>query len=125
MLMVRRNETLEEICDRALSVATRSGNIVQFEYDLKRYQAEPAGFVQCVGVLYTEREPRYPSPDEEMVLLLGTLSKQMPKEWGIDFAAESPDGSKIVIEKRFQSGVLFDPANRPIRKFRLKEESVA
>ena len=57
----------------------------------------------------------------------------MPQQWGqavqwtegTDFAAESQDGSKIVIENRFQSGVIFDPANRPIRKFRLKEESAA
>lgn len=40
-----------------------------------------------------------------------------------DFSAEAVDGSKIVIEKRFQSGVIFDPENRPIRKFRLKEEA--
>ena len=53
----------------------------------------------------------------------------MPQMWGmgVDFSAEAKDGSKIVLsgEKRFQSGVIFDPANRPIRKFRLKEESAA
>jgi hypothetical protein len=41
-----------------------------------------------------------------------------------DFTAESEDGEKIVLSKdgdRFDSGVLFDPANRPIRKFKLKE----
>lgn len=41
-----------------------------------------------------------------------------------DFTAESEDGEKIVLSKdgdRFDSGVLFDPSNRPIRKFKLKE----
>jgi len=49
--------------------------------------------------------------------------------WGtglepVDFTAESEDGEKIALSKdgdRFDSGVLFDPSNRPIRKFKLKE----
>ena len=41
-----------------------------------------------------------------------------------DFEAVAEDGEKIVLSKdgdRFDSGVLFDPSNRPIRKFKLKE----
>jgi len=53
----------------------------------------------------------------------------IPLQWGVDlgdadFTAQSEDGEKIVLSKdgdRFDSGVLFDPANRPIRKFKLKE----
>lgn len=47
---------------------------------------------------------------------------QTPYGLGIDFAAESQDGSKIVVENKFQTGVIFDPQNKPIRKFRLHEE---
>jgi len=49
-----------------------------------------------------------------------------PRGMGVTaaFEAESEDGEKIVLSKdgdRFDSGVLFDPSNRPIRKFKLKE----
>jgi hypothetical protein len=57
-----------------------------------------------------------PSPFWGTGLALGDLPA--------DFTAESEDGEKIVLSKdgdRFDSGVLFDPANRPIRKFKLKE----
>ena len=61
-------------------------------------------------------------------LVAGVPTQFMPQPWGIgveaDFTAESEDGEKIVLSKdgdRFDSGVLFDPSNRPIRKFKLKE----
>ena len=62
--------------------------------------------------------------------VVGALDVQLPGErfWtnsygnGIDFSGQAEDGSKIVVENKFQTGVIFDPQNKPIRKFRLHEE---
>lgn len=63
-----------------------------------------------------------PQDAAECLALLGKDIELIPDNWGVPdrFTAESSDGAKVVIAAQ-STGVIFDPKNRPVRRFKLHE----